>query len=92
MGNAAWIKAQSVVTDCVLEESPDLVKLLINGNAYSWDVIDSYLHEAQSLKQLFVGGGDVDGYYHELQEHVEDSRMLEARMLRRRMITRGESS
>jgi prephenate dehydrogenase len=83
-------KAQSIVTDCVIGESPDLVKLLINGNMYSWDVINNFIQDAQSLKRLFMGGGDVEGYYHELQKHVGDFRLLEARMMRNQMIKKEE--
>ena len=85
-------KAQSIVTDCVVGESPELVESLINGNVYSWDVINQFIYEARYLRRLFMRGGMVDGYCRGLKERVGDCRLLEARMLRGQMIKLGDQS
>ena len=85
-------KAQSIVTDCVVGESPEFVESLINGNVYSWDVINQFIYEARYLRRLFMRGGMVDGYCRGLKERVGDCRLLEARMLRSQMIKLGDQS
>ena len=85
-------KAQSIVTDCIVGESPKLVESLINGNVYSWDVINQFIYEARYLRRLFMRGGMVDGYCRGLKERVGDCRLLEARMLRGQMIKLGDQS
>ena len=85
-------KAQSIVTDCVVGESPELVEALINGNVYSWDSINRFIEEAYYLRRQFKRGGMVDGYCHEYKLHVGDGRLIEARRLRSQMIKLGEKN
>ena len=85
-------KAQSIVTECVVGESSELVESLINGNVYSWDVINQFIDEARYLRRLFKRGGMVDGYCRGLKEHVEDGRLIEARMMRSQIINLEESN
>jgi prephenate dehydrogenase len=82
-------KAQSIVADCVIGESPELVESLINGNVYSWEVINQFIDEAQYLRRLFKKGSIVDGYYSVLRERAEDDRLSKARVLRSQIISLG---
>ena len=79
-------KAQSIVTDCVVGESSELVESLVNDNVYSWDVINQFIDEARYLRRLFKRGDTVDCYCRGLRERVEDGRLMDARALRSRMI------
>jgi prephenate dehydrogenase len=80
-------RAQTIVTDCIVGESPELVESLINGNTYSWDVINQFIDEARYLRRVFKRGDDtVDGYCRTLREQVEEEILLNARRLRGKMV------
>ena len=80
-------KAQTIVTDCIVGESSELVESLINGNTYSWEVINQFIDEARYLRRVFKRGDDtVDGYCRTLREQVEEEILLNARRLRGKMV------
>ena len=56
-------RAQTIVKDCIVGESPELVESLINGNTYSWEVINQFIDEARHLRRLFKKGDDTDDGY-----------------------------
>ena len=46
-------EVQTSVTQSIVGESPDLIRSLINDNAFSWPLIERFIEEAEWLSALF---------------------------------------
>ena len=46
-------EVQTSVTQSIVGESPDLIRSLINDNAFSWPLIEGFIGEAERLSALF---------------------------------------
>ena len=46
-------EVQTSVTQSIVGESPDLIRSLINDNAFSWPLIERFIEEAEQLSALF---------------------------------------
>ncbi|MBN1682850.1 prephenate dehydrogenase [Candidatus Bathyarchaeota archaeon] len=75
-------KAQSIVKDCIIGESTELIESLINCNMYSWEIINQFIDEAVYLRRIFKKGSTVDNYLSLLKTQLDDTRLFEARTMR----------
>ena len=77
-------EVQISVTQSIVGESPDLIRSLINDNAFSWPLIERFIEEAERLSTLFKSETrEIDGSLGELKSLMaKDSRYENAREFR----------
>jgi prephenate dehydrogenase len=77
-------EVQLAVTECVVGESPELIRSLIADNQFSWELVDRFLEESKRVQRLFeFGPREVDRFLTGLKTSLErDKGFVEARDLR----------
>lgn len=77
-------EVQLAVTECIVGESPELIRSLIDDNSFSWELVNRFVDGSKHVRRLFRSGPrEVDRFLTGLKTSMErDKGFAEARDLR----------